>query len=172
MTNYPENTQSLTSGTHFSIIFLLLTTRLPGAQRCVPEKLDNTNPSLPAYSLCQKTKCNETTKSEEENWHSFLISCCLMSHLEPSSWKMRSTTGNNWAGFEVLYFNRTNLTFKLNQLVTSWVKLQSLLCTRDRRQAPRPGGDTVAMTHRALETLGTELNCPGENCRELCLGWE
>lgn len=54
MTNYPENTQSLTSGTHFSIIFLLLTTRLPGAQRCVLEKLSNTNPSLPAILYARK----------------------------------------------------------------------------------------------------------------------
>lgn len=155
MTNYPEDTQSSTSGTHFSIIFLLLTTRLSGAQWHVLEKVDNTNPSFTAYFLWQKTKCDETIKSEEENWHSFIISCCLMNHLEPSSCKMRSTTGNSWAGFEVLYFNRTNLTLKLNQLVTSLVTtLESALYQRqgDRRQAPRAGGNTVLMTHRTLET--------------------
>lgn len=154
MTNYPEDTQSSTSGTYFSIIFLLLTTRLTGAQWHVLEKANNTNPSFTAYFLRQKTKCHETIKSEEENWHSFLIAC-LMNHLGPSSCKMRSITGNSWAGFEVLYFNRTNLTLKLNQLVTSLVTTpESAPYQRqgDRKQAPRPGGNTVAMTHRTLET--------------------
>lgn len=62
---------------------------------------------------------------------------------------MRNTTGNSWAGFEVLYFNRTNVTLKLNQLVTSLVtSLEPAQRQGDRRQAPRPGGDTVVMTHR------------------------
>lgn len=120
----------------------------------VLEKANNTNPSFTAYFLRQKTKCHETIKSEEENWHSFLIAC-LMNHLGPSSCKMRSITGNSWAGFEVLYFNRTNLTLKLNQLVTSLVTTpESAPYQRqgDRKQAPRPGGNTVAVTHRTLET--------------------
>lgn len=122
-------------------------------QRHVLEKPDNTNPSFTAYSLCQKTKCNETIKSEEENWHSFLISCCLMNHLGPSSCKMRSTTGNSWAGFEVLYFQQDKSDSQAEP--TGYiVSHNSGVCSEPKpaRQAPRPGGDTLVMTHRTRQT--------------------